>query len=69
MPCYGGDHEISVELEVHRNSPGGRKALTFQFVYQLCTIHGCSVPRRDSLRLFLDVAPAPPPDNRDLAPS
>lgn len=67
--CYDGERTIGVRLDVHRSTTAGRRLLTFEVVYQLCSLHGCSVPQRLSARTWLDVQPAPTGgDPSDLAP-
>lgn len=67
--CYDGERTIGVRLDVHRSTTAGRRLLTFEIVYQLCSVHGCSVPQRLSARTWLEVQPAPSGGGpSDLAP-
>ncbi len=66
--CYDGDRTIGVRLDVARTAPPGRRMLTFEVVYQLCSVRGCSVPQRASARTFVDITAPRGGSVDDLAP-
>lgn len=66
--CYDGERTIGVRLDVARTAPPGRRMLTFEVVYQLCSVRGCSVPQRTSARTFVDITAPSGGDVDDLAP-
>lgn len=67
--CYDGERTIGLRLDVHRGTAPGRRMLTFELTYQLCSVRGCSVPQRTSVRSFVEVSAAPAGgDEAELAP-
>ena len=66
--CYEGVQQVGARLRVAAGTPPGRHKLTFIAIFQHCTVHGCSVPRRDSVEVWLDVQPAAPGRLDELAP-
>jgi hypothetical protein len=65
--CYEGVQQVRVRLLVAAGTPPGKHKLTFVAVWQQCTLHGCSVPRRDGVEVWLDVQPATANNLDDLA--
>ncbi len=66
--CYEGDQQVGVRLRVAPGTPPGRHKLTFIAIWQQCTLHGCSVPRRDGVEVWLEVESAGGGALGELAP-
>ncbi|MCO4764257.1 MAG: hypothetical protein KC502_22280 [Myxococcales bacterium] len=56
--AYDGKLKIGLHLSVHRNVNPRRYVMPFVLHYQLCTVRGCEVPERRTIRVSFEVAPA-----------